>query len=358
MDIYEQLPVYRQIEIRLKEYITEKHLPRHFKLPSENQLAAEYRVNVGTVRKALNNLIAENIIYRKHGIGTFVSTRSRKEKILLVPNMERVSELYRIDYFDFFIGALTESVNANLPYEPVIVEAKDFLDNIDDLKLIYPDLAGVIFFRGMQNCQISEAKLKELKIPFMYYGPNVYGDLSGRFPCFYHDETVIANMVGAYLHRKGHKKIAGLLSAFSSPIHLSRSSIFQQTAPSYGLHYTPFKFTHASLDDGIEYDKSAEVMEALVGNNDAVFCFTDDVAIMVIQFIEREMNKHVPGDIAVIGVDNIPAGSVLRPTLTTVSIDNHLNGRECIQKFTNYISAKTADFIESCRLNIIERESC
>ena len=71
--LWEQLPVYRRLENEVKRYIAVHHLKRHDRLPSESQLAAEYGASIGTVRKALNNLVAENIIYHRHGQGTFVS---------------------------------------------------------------------------------------------------------------------------------------------------------------------------------------------------------------------------------------------------------------------------------------------
>ncbi len=43
-------------------------------LPSEVQLAAEYGVSQGTVRKALDDMEAENLIVRRQGRGTFVAS--------------------------------------------------------------------------------------------------------------------------------------------------------------------------------------------------------------------------------------------------------------------------------------------
>jgi DNA-binding GntR family transcriptional regulator len=43
------------------------------RLPSEAQLAAQFRVSVGTVQKALGELAHSGLITREHGRGTFVS---------------------------------------------------------------------------------------------------------------------------------------------------------------------------------------------------------------------------------------------------------------------------------------------
>src|SRR2546423_1841074 len=43
------------------------------RLPSEEQLATDFRVSVGTVQKALTRLVHSGLISRQHGRGTFVS---------------------------------------------------------------------------------------------------------------------------------------------------------------------------------------------------------------------------------------------------------------------------------------------
>jgi len=50
-------------------------------LPSEFALADELGVSQGTVRKALNQLVAENILFRKQGKGTFVSEHTHESSM-------------------------------------------------------------------------------------------------------------------------------------------------------------------------------------------------------------------------------------------------------------------------------------
>jgi GntR family transcriptional regulator len=45
-------------------------------LPSEFQLASEYRVSQGTVRKALDEMASRNLLVRQQGKGTFVATHT------------------------------------------------------------------------------------------------------------------------------------------------------------------------------------------------------------------------------------------------------------------------------------------
>lgn len=47
-------------------------------IPSEIELAARYKVSQGTVRKAIDELAAENLLMRRQGKGTFVSTHAEE----------------------------------------------------------------------------------------------------------------------------------------------------------------------------------------------------------------------------------------------------------------------------------------
>src|SRR5690349_11498844 len=50
-------------------------------LPSEFDLAAEYNVSQGTVRKALTALEADRLIVRRQGRGTYVARHSRDQTL-------------------------------------------------------------------------------------------------------------------------------------------------------------------------------------------------------------------------------------------------------------------------------------
>ncbi|MDD5728923.1 MAG: GntR family transcriptional regulator [Victivallales bacterium] len=346
----ESLPLYRQVEQHLKNYIESNKLKRHARLPSENQLAEKYGINVGTVRKALNNLIHENIIYRRHGQGTFVAPRARKGKLLIVPNRKDMGNFYRDDYFDFFLGALQESSLSNIPLEPIIVDTQDFRDNVRDLKLIYPDLAGIIFFRGIDNCRLYGQELRRAKIPFMFYGPNIYGHETDRYPSFFHDECSIATMTVEHLKKKGWTRIAGIESGGITPY---RSELMAKVARLHTLKYQAF-----AIDDDQNFcnNLTALLKNDIIGNFDLLTCFVDNFSITAIQIIERDLGYRVPNDIAVIGVDDMPASRLLRPSLTSISINNYANGRRSMRLFADYVTNHKV-FTEYCDLSLIERDS-
>lgn len=67
------IPLYYQLKEILREKIKDGTWKVGLKVPSERELMEMYNVSRATVRKALEELMTDGLIYRKQGIGTFVS---------------------------------------------------------------------------------------------------------------------------------------------------------------------------------------------------------------------------------------------------------------------------------------------
>ena len=65
-------PLYNQIQLLMRERILAREWRDGKNLPTEVDLAREYSVSVGTMRKALDVLEDAKFIVRKQGLGTFV----------------------------------------------------------------------------------------------------------------------------------------------------------------------------------------------------------------------------------------------------------------------------------------------
>ncbi|WP_096438425.1 GntR family transcriptional regulator [Alteribacter populi] len=69
------LPIYYQIEEYIKERIQNKQFQPGDILPSEREMAETFNISRMTVRQAINNLVNENLLFRKKGKGTFVAEK-------------------------------------------------------------------------------------------------------------------------------------------------------------------------------------------------------------------------------------------------------------------------------------------
>ena len=67
-------PIYRQLRDRVVNMILEGVLKEGDPLPSVRNVAAEYRVNPLTVLKAYQELVDEELVEKRRGLGMFVKT--------------------------------------------------------------------------------------------------------------------------------------------------------------------------------------------------------------------------------------------------------------------------------------------
>jgi GntR family transcriptional regulator len=67
-----RLPLYQRLRDQLAEQIANNRWRPGEAIPTEAALSSEYCLSTGTVRKAIDMLVAENILERQQGRGTFI----------------------------------------------------------------------------------------------------------------------------------------------------------------------------------------------------------------------------------------------------------------------------------------------
>lgn len=72
-------PLYQQIKVLILQSLQTGEWKPSTAIPSEVELAARFKVSQGTVRKAIDELAAENLLVRRQGKGTFVATHAERQ---------------------------------------------------------------------------------------------------------------------------------------------------------------------------------------------------------------------------------------------------------------------------------------
>lgn len=79
LDLNSDKSIYVQIAELIENEILLGNLKEEDQAPSTNQFAKVYQINPATARKGLNILVDEEILYKKRGLGMFVSEGARKK---------------------------------------------------------------------------------------------------------------------------------------------------------------------------------------------------------------------------------------------------------------------------------------
>lgn len=71
------IPLYEEVKRKIMESLRKAEWKPGAMIPSEKRLGERYGVSIGTVRKAVDELAAENILIRHQGRGTFVASHTQ-----------------------------------------------------------------------------------------------------------------------------------------------------------------------------------------------------------------------------------------------------------------------------------------
>ena len=95
--------IFLQIAESIEDDILQEIIEEETQVPSTNQLAVMYRINPATAAKGINILVNEGILYKKRGIGMYVSggavkkIRTKRKTAFydkyIVPLMDEASNL-------------------------------------------------------------------------------------------------------------------------------------------------------------------------------------------------------------------------------------------------------------------------
>ncbi|NTV71640.1 MAG: GntR family transcriptional regulator [Azonexaceae bacterium] len=109
-------PLYRQIKDFLIRSLEEGEWGPGDAIPSEGELATRFSVSQGTVRKAIDEMAAENLLVRRQGKGTFVATHSDPRSfyrfLRLVPDDGKATHAVSDPFFCEIIDATPEVATA------------------------------------------------------------------------------------------------------------------------------------------------------------------------------------------------------------------------------------------------------
>ena len=111
-------PIYIQISEWLENQILSDSIAADEKMFSQYQLAEMYNINPATAAKGLTILLNENILYKKRGIGMFVSSQAkelifkrRKDETLRHLAVELITEAKRLNVKEKELFELIKSIN-------------------------------------------------------------------------------------------------------------------------------------------------------------------------------------------------------------------------------------------------------
>ncbi len=155
------MPLYRAVKRALLDAIGAAAFAPGDALPSEAALAVAFRVSIGTVRKAVDELSAEHIVVRRQGRGTFVATHDAGRLMFQFFHVERsdgLRELPGVTLVSFQRGRAGDEAAEALHLRPgeAVVEIENVL-RLQGRPVIHDRIAlPAALFRGLTEKRLRE----------------------------------------------------------------------------------------------------------------------------------------------------------------------------------------------------------
>lgn len=325
-------PKYVLVEKHIKKAIKNKTIID--KLPGERTLAKELGFSYMTIRKAIDGLVTKGILFKVPTKGTFVASKKNNRK-----------KTRNIGYFlDSNIVAGISSPYYSLIFNAIEKEAAKndysviYISNMGEDKIanIISKLDGVIAscFPRIENIiheinhsvpvVVIDNSSADKTIPSVIIDNfNAVSD-SVDFICSL-DHKRIGFMNGLEDSDVGKNRYAGFINGLSkNRIKLDESLIF---------------LGDYSYESGMQ---GAEYFLSLKNRPSAILCANDSMAIGMIKRLHLS-GLSVPGDISVMGFDDIEVSSLIIPALTTVTAPVHEMAKRTVEMLHHLIQGKELD---------------
>ncbi|MBD8069481.1 GntR family transcriptional regulator [Bacillus sp. PS06] len=104
-NLKEDKPIFQQIAEKVESSILDGSIQEGDRVPSTNEFAKYYQINPATAAKGINQLVDQEILYKKRGIGMFVAEGART----IILN-KRKNDFYK----DFIIPLKSEAAKLGI----------------------------------------------------------------------------------------------------------------------------------------------------------------------------------------------------------------------------------------------------
>lgn len=159
--------------------------------------------------------------------------------------------------------------------------------------------------------------------------------------CFVPDETNAFMQVLDLLGQSGHKDVAMISDSRDYPAVKGRKAAFELAAKKYGWNNPKENMILVAAD--AETEMGYNSFNLLFGRNPkitAVAAYNDQIAMGIYE-AARELGLSIPGDLSVVGFDNLELISgALRPGLTTVELPHFEMGRLAAERLIERVESE------------------
>ncbi len=251
-----------------------------------------------------------------------------------------------------------QSVANDHQYDLIIYDTQEREDNekrsLRSLGRARVDGAIVVLFHH----RLGDLKhLTDLGIPLVALTSREHKSDNPLIDTLFVDNKSMAEMAVRHLINQGYSRIGMIAGLQGTPPRRNRIRGFKQALTDHNLPTNEFLIQDCDFTEQGGYQGMSELLK-LKPLPDAVFAANDLMALGAMRAI-REAGLNIPADIALIGIDDIPAAKLVHPPLTTISQFQEIIGRKAAEMLFERINGTASSDPRSIAMpfEIVVRES-
>lgn len=324
-------------------------------------IAAECGVSLSTVSLVLNNSkrisektrakVLESV--QRHNYQPNIQARalvSQSSRVISV-TVPAVEHVFADIYFGEIVSGIYDEASAN-GYKLLLDIARErFIETKEYLNLLQNRHADGMLFVGASIQDSYLVDFEKEDHPFLL----VNHFFPGRSLDFYSVDYVdCARRAADHLLKLGHRSI-GLIIGDNTHTGVSFRDTFLEKLAEAGIPEADRPWISGEWDEHSGYIGAEKLLEQQPGLT-AIMGGNDRMAIGAIRHLNL-LDKRVPDDVSVLGMDDIPAGKYVTPGLSTISLDLYRIGLESCRHMLKMIRGEERTCRQLIQGKLVERES-
>ena len=256
-------------------------------------------------------------------------------------------------YTRIFLGTEIEARNHNY-YTLLTTVGNKFNRNTDIPRFLLERNVDGIIIAGKINEKLVDY-IDNLGVPVVLVD---YELKRNRTSAVLIDNRGGAHAAVLHLLECGHKDIAFIGGDIEHPSIAERFATYKETLEENGILLNESLFVVDEEDTRVNNGLNAiEKIFNGGGKPTAVFAANDAMAIGCVRYA-KQMEMRIPGDLAVVGFDDIDISSHVEPPLTTVRVFKEEMGKLAVQRLVDIMSSKTQTVVTThVPVELVVRES-
>lgn len=352
------VPLYKKVYLDMKEKILNQTVAPGDKLPCERELCEQYGVKRVTIRKALELLAQEELIVKRMGLGSFVTSGSENATEGAPDSAATILFIMRRNANDIYNN--TSSCNTRMFFEMErICRRNGYLlsyvaleegASVMEIAKEHP-FSGVFLVSSYLESAISD--LESMTMPAV-----LLNHRDPRLLSVMPDNHDMLRLVIGYLAEMKHTRIAYVDGMPDSCNAQERWEAFRFAMYERNLPVDPKLYFVGNWT----YDGGRQAARRLLESSPlptAVFAASDMMAAGVMEEL-RSAGLRIPEDISIVGYDNLDIDVLLSPPLSSATIDFRNMCEVAFEHLKTVIEKGNRDmdhFIIRMPASLIRRES-